>query len=524
MKLIIKGTRLNGNSNNGRGEPMAVSEAGTNSRFVTRWGLILSVLGIAVGTGNIWRFPRIAAQSGTEEGAGAFIVAWICFLFLFSIPLIIAEYGIGRHGRKGVIGSFVKTAGEKFAWMGSFIGFVATAIMFYYSVVAGWCLYYFVEMLFGALPSAPSEAEAIWDRFQGSGLPSLFHAIMILAGGLVIIGGVRAIERINLLLIPSLVVILLISLVRVLQMEGSVEGIRYLFTVDTAAFLEPRVWMEALTQNAWDTGAAWGLILTYGAYMKRSENIRLRAFQTGIGNNLVSLVAGVIILSTVFGTLHGQMSRPEILELMRTSGPASTGLTFIWMPQLFDQMAGGAILAVLFFLALTFAAFSSLIAMIELAARVFVDMGVERKRATAGVCLAGFLFGLPSAIDLGIFANQDFVWGVGLMVSGAFISFAVIRYGPDRFRRERLAEKDGRSGVGRWWSVVIGCAVPVQVASLLAWWIWLSAVEFAPDTWYDPLSTYSVATVLMQWGIAMGALLILNRKMLSRTFPQGLDQ
>src|SRR6056297_970771 len=88
--------------------------------FSTKLGLILSVLGIAVGTGNIWRFPRIAAQNGGADGAGAFLIAWGCCLFLFSIPLIIAEYGIGRHGRKGVIGSFIKLVGEKFAWMGSF--------------------------------------------------------------------------------------------------------------------------------------------------------------------------------------------------------------------------------------------------------------------------------------------------------------------------------------------------------------------------------------------------------------------
>src|SRR5690554_6790642 len=114
----------------------------TKERFSSKLGLILSVLGIAIGTGNIWRFPRIVAQNGGEGGAGAFLVAWIIFLFMWSIPLIIAEYGIGRNGRLGVIGSVSKLIGESKGWMGGFIGFVATAIMFYYSVVAGWCMYY----------------------------------------------------------------------------------------------------------------------------------------------------------------------------------------------------------------------------------------------------------------------------------------------------------------------------------------------------------------------------------------------
>jgi len=109
---------------------MPDQKSASNERFSTKLGLILSVLGIAVGTGNIWRFPRIAAQNGTEDGAGAFLFAWVIFLFIWSIPLIIAEYGIGRNGRKGIIGSYIKAVGERFAWMGSFIGFVATAIMF----------------------------------------------------------------------------------------------------------------------------------------------------------------------------------------------------------------------------------------------------------------------------------------------------------------------------------------------------------------------------------------------------------
>ncbi|MEX0994435.1 MAG: sodium-dependent transporter, partial [Balneolaceae bacterium] len=360
-----------------------MSDISTESkeRFATKWGLIISVLGIAVGTGNIWRFPRIAAQNGTEDGAGAFLVAWLCFLFLFSIPLIIAEYGIGRHGRKGVIGSFIKMVGRKYAWMGSFIGFVATAIMFYYSVVAGWCLYYLIESIFATLPDSVEQADVIWNGFQASPLPSLFHLIIITCGGFVIIKGVRAIERINNLLIPSLVLVLIISLFKAITLPGSGEGVAYLFTPDWSTLKNPGLWLEALTQNAWDTGAAWGLIMTYGAYMRMSDDITISAFQTGIGNNLISLIAAMIIFSTVFGTLGARMSNSEILEVMQTSGPASTGLTFMWMPQLFNEMAGGRIFAILFFLGLTFAAFSSLISMIELATKVFVDMGVKRKTA-----------------------------------------------------------------------------------------------------------------------------------------------
>ena len=119
--------------------PDTPATASSSARFTSRWGLILSVLGIAVGTGNIWRFPRIAASNAGDDGAGAFLVAWLVFLVAWSIPLIIAEYALGQRGRMGVVGTFAKLAGGKVAWLGAFVAFVAAAIMCYYSVVAGWC-------------------------------------------------------------------------------------------------------------------------------------------------------------------------------------------------------------------------------------------------------------------------------------------------------------------------------------------------------------------------------------------------
>lgn len=493
------------------------SRKGRTDLFSSKLGLILSVLGIAVGTGNIWRFPRIAAQNGGPEGAGAFLIAWICCLFLFSIPLIIAEYGIGRHGRKGVIGSFIKLVGKKYGWMGAFIGFIATAIMFYYSVVAGWALFYLVESVTSSLPGSMQQANMVWEGFQGSLWPSVFHGLMMGFGGFVVVRGISSIERINKILIPSLLLVVVVSLIRAVMLSGSAQGLQYLFTPDWSTLTEPRLWLEALTQNAWDTGAAWGLILTYGAYMRSRDDITISAFQTGIGNNIVSLLAAMTIFATVFGTLGSSMGNSEILEVMKTSGPASTGLTFIWMPQLFNEMAGGPLFAILFFLGLTFAAFSSLISMIELASRVFVDMGFSRKKSTVFICLSGFLLGMPSALSLDILANQDFVWSVGLMVSGAFMSFAIIRFGPDRFRADIVNNGRQKYTLGRWWEIIIRYVVPVEVISLLAWWIYLSITAYAPDSWYNPLSAFSVATIALQWGIVMALFYFYNGTLADKT-------
>lgn len=485
-------------------------------RFSSKIGLILSVLGIAIGTGNIWRFPRIAAQNGGEEGAGAFLFAWLCFLILWSIPLIIAEYGMGRNGRRGIIGSFTALIGRKKGWLGGFVGFVATAIMFYYSVVAGWCLYYLITTVTEALPTDPQQADVIWNTFQGSNWPSIFHGGIVIAGGYVVIKGISAIEKVNKILIPSLLLVLAVSLVKALTLEGSMMGVEYLFTPDWSTLKDPEIWLEALTQNAWDTGAAWGLILTYAAYMRKSDDVTTTAFQTGVGNNIVSLVSALIIFSTVFGTLGGSMTNGEVLDIMKTAGPASTGLTFIWMPQLFSQMTGGGIFAILFFLGLTFAAFSSLISMIELSTKVFVDMGAERKKATIGICAAGFVFGLPSAMNLTIFANQDFVWGIGLMVSGAMISYAVIKYGVTKFRKDMVNTEESTTKLGSWWDIIIRFVIPVEIVTLLGWWMYLSATEFAPDSWFNPLSPYSVATVLCQWAVAMALMYFFKDKLIPK--------
>jgi NSS family neurotransmitter:Na+ symporter len=380
----------------------------TGQRFSSRLGLLLSALGVAVGTGNIWRFPRIAAQSGGDTGAGAFLIAWLCFLFLWSIPLIIAEYASGRKHRSGVVGVFIKSMGSRFTWIGSFVAFVPLAITFFYTVVVGWCIYYFVYMTFHPLPADFESAMLIWESYQSSAWPLFTHAAAILFGALAIWKGINSIEKVNKILIPSLFLVVIISVIRAVTLPGAGEGLAYLFTPDLKQLGEPKTWLDALTQNAWDTGAGWGLFLTFAAYMKKEHGTVKNAFLTGIGNNTVSLLAGIMVFGTVFAVLKHEMgmSDPQVLEIMKTSGPASTGLTFIWMPQLFDKMFGGGILSVLFFLGLTFAGFSSLIAQLELPSRVLVDTGMKRNRAIAVIVILVFLFGIPSARNLNFLSNH----------------------------------------------------------------------------------------------------------------------
>jgi len=476
-----------------------------NQRFSSRLAFLLSVLGIAVGTGNIWRFPRIVAQCGGREGAGAFLIAWVIFLFMWSIPLIIGEYALGRNYRSGVISTITKAAGKAFSWMGTFIAFVSTAITFFYSVIVGWCIYYLIRMLTNPLPLTNESSMAIWNNYQSGGWPLLFHAAAMLIGAFAIWKGVSSIEHVNKILIPTLLVIIFISVIRALTLPGAWDGVRYLFTPQWSQLTRPRIWIEALTQNAWDTGAGWGLFLTYAAYMKKEHGLVKNAFFTGIGNNTISILSGIMIFGTVFAVLKSEMlmSQPEILEIMKTSGPASTGLTFIWMPQLFARMFLGHPIAVLFFLALTFAGFSSLIAMLELPTRIFVDAGFKRPAAIALVVGVSYLLGIPSALNLKILSNQDFVWGLGLILSGGFMSFTLVRSGIRKIRTDIILSDKNDLSIGVWWEKVIAYVVPVMASALLLWWLSLCATVYAPKEWWNPINPFSIATVLVQWAIVL---------------------
>ena len=486
----------------------------SKDRFTSRWGLILSVLGIAVGTGNIWRFPRIAAANAGEDGAGAFLVAWVAFLLLWSLPLIVAEYALGQRGRQGVVGTFARLAGPKFAWAGAFVAFVAAAIMCYYSVVAGWCAYYLTQSTVAGLPVSSETALAGWEAFQTGGWPVALHGMMMAFGVAACWRGVSSIERANKILVPTLLVIVVIAVLRAVTLPGASAGISYLFTPDWGTLTNATLWLEALTQNAWDTGAGWGLILTYGAYMRREDGVVRNAVLTGVGNNTVSILAAVMIFGIVFATLGTQMPQGEVLDIMRTSGDRSTGLTFIWMPALFAEMPLGRPLAILFFLALTFAALSSLISMIELSSRVVVDLGIPRSKALTGVGLAAFAIGVPSALYGNFFGNQDFVWGVALMISGGLISLAVWRYGAKRLREEVATESDWT--LPRFWDLWIRYAIPLQAVVLLVWWLRQATTDAFAAEWWNPLEPYSAASCVVQWAVVLAVLFALNKWMVSR--------
>lgn len=479
----------------------------SEERFTSRWGLIVAALGIAVGTGNIWRFPRIAALNG----GGSFLIPWVVFLFLWSIPLIILELGIGRLTRHGPPGAFATLLGKHWAWLGGFVAVVTTAIMFYYAVVTGWCFRYLILALSGHLLVLEDPAQD-WNAFLASGWqPILFHLLAVgLAAWIIRRGVVAGIEATCRWLVPALFLLVLVCAGRAVTLPGAERGLAFLFTPDWSLLLNHQTWLHALTQNAWDTGAGWGLILTYGTYLRRREDIPLNASLVALGNNSVSLLAGIMVFCTVFAVVPQEADR-----LIREPGPLNTGLTFIWLPQLFSRIPGGPIFVVFFFAALSFAALSSLVAMVELATRVFIDCGWTRRRAVRMTFLLGALGGLPSAWSPAFFLNQDWVWGVALLVNGALIAFAVRHFGLADFLAEAVNASGADLHLRQWFGYCVRWAIPVQFVLLILWWFSQAALA-DPANWWNPFRVDSVGTCLLQWTGAALVLYLYNRKLVSR--------
>jgi NSS family neurotransmitter:Na+ symporter len=477
----------------------------SKDRFQTKLGFIFAGLGMAVGAGNIWRFPRVA----TGNGGGAFILAWAIFLFLWSLPLLIIEFGMGRSSGKGLIGSFKEFAGEKYTWMGSFVAFVSTAIMFYYSVVTGWFLRYFFFFLFRG--GTGVDTNSAWNSFisgqSSSGfwdVPVFYQFISLLITSLVVFFGIsRGIEKANRILIPSLFVLLVFAAVNVLFLPGFGKGMNFLFDFQVSRLGDYKVWLNALSQSAWSTGAGWGLLLTYAVYVSRKEDPVLSPTVICLGNNSASLLAAIIIVPTIF-------SFNTVDQSMAIMGQANEGLAFIHIPLLFLKMPLGQFLIIIFFLALFFAGFSSLISMLELPVRILMDFGIKRKRAIVFIASAAFLLGLPSAFDIRIFKNQDWVWGLGLMLSGLFFVFAAVRYNVKRFREEKINPFSSVT-LNRGFDFVVKYLIPVEFALMLGWWFYQS-IGWSKEQVFNIFARESLGTTLFQWAVVLFVFILFNKK------------
>jgi len=515
----------------------------SSDEFSGRLGLIFATIGAAIGTGNIWRFPRMVGANG----GGSFLVPWLIFLFLWSVPLIIAEFALGKRSRTGTVGTFRIFAGNRFAWMGLWTAWISTAIGFYYAVVTGWCINYFQTAIRGGLGSEVDTVQVWNDFLQDPTQVIFFQSLSVLITMAAIWKGAKAIEKVNVTLMVSLFILLFAALFLSFVMDlddGTLDGFVYMFSIQPEYLTQPETWINGLSQSAWSCSAGMGMAITYSVYMRKDEDTTLNAATMCLANNSISIIAGLTVMMAVFSVSDDPLGA--------VSG-GSSAITFLVLPEVFAQAPGGPIVQLLmvtmFFLALSFAALTSMISTVELCVRNFVDHGIERQKAVGFTTLAIFLFGLPSAAlwilvdpDTGVafpqfLEVQDHIWGYGLMFSGLFIAYSIWKYGWNRyrawqsenditgfnfrdyldngvssFRDDFINTGDNDWWIGKWWDYIMYLGFPIMFSVLIL--SYFSDLIFNVANPWDPTNADGVTIILLFWGITAGLFISMNKYIL----------
>jgi NSS family neurotransmitter:Na+ symporter len=436
-------------------------------------------------------------------------------LFTWAVPLICAESVFGKKTRMANAGAFKTLLGNKWTWVGAWAGMVCIMLGAYYVVVLGWVMKYIALILTGFLSDVRTGGvdltAQVWKNFAMTP-PSVeawmwFVGAVIISAAIITRGVQGGIEKANKVLIPSVYVILAILILRVVTLPGAWKGLQFMFTIDPAGFTNPDVWLRAYTQVAWSTGAGWGMFHVFYVYSAKDEDIMLNSFTVAFGDTTAATLAGMVVIPAVFALA------PDPMAVMKSG---ANGLTFVNLTNLFAHTAGGFILGLLFFLALFSAALSSVIAMIELGTRNLMDMGYSRIKATLYVTVFFLVVGSWSALDNGIFENQDMVWGVALLMVGLLYAIAAMKYGVDKLWKEDIEPCSDMRVEWLWKGIRF---FPVLFTLVWGWWFY-QAMTWYPGEWFKfwPLQKYAYTpgAMVVEWVILAVILIALNGAMAKR--------
>ncbi|MCC5909987.1 MAG: sodium-dependent transporter [Clostridiaceae bacterium] len=383
-----------------------LSNSNERDQWSSKIGFVLAAAGSAVGLGNLWRFPYTAGQNG----GGAFVLMYFVILFLVGFTLMLAELIIGRHTQLNAIGAYRKIR-KNWAWVGG-IGVLASfLILSFYSVIGGWVVHYVVRTVTGGLALADTNAyEGLFVGFITNPIqPILYHAIFASLTVGIVMGGVSGgIEKYSKILMPGLFVMMIIIMLRSVTLPGASEGIKFFLAPDFSK-IDGSVMLAALGQVFFSLSLGMGVIITYGSYLGKSENIPQNSITIPLVDTGIALLAGLAILPAVFA-----------LGFEPDAGPS---LLFITLPAVFAEMPLGMVFALIFFLLVLFAALTSSISLLEASVSFVVDQfKLSRKSAAALLGLAVFLLGIPSSLGQGIWSDLTFIRGNDFMDSIDFIA------------------------------------------------------------------------------------------------------
>jgi NSS family neurotransmitter:Na+ symporter len=424
--------------------------------FATRIGLLATMIGVAVGLGNVWRFPYMVGKFG----GASFVLFYVLMVFLVGIPALAAEWTLGRHTRRGPVGAFERAGFPFGRVLGWFLFFVVTAATAYYTNALGWVLYYAAgEMAaFAGLPWAEGAVLPPVSGFDGRSLllQMLCTGVVILACVVVLLRGLRSgIEKASKVLMPLLAVTLSVVIVRSLTLDGAWAGVEwYILKLDFGA-LSPAVMVAALGQAAFSLSLGGTFMVVYGSYLDDRDDLRSSAIWTAAGDLGAGLLAGLAIFPAVFA-----------LRLEPADGP---GLLFSTLPRVFEQIPVGWLFGLLFYVGLLGAAYLSDVGAFEvLVAGVVDELGWNRRRAVWTLAGTVFLFAVPPMVNMRVFVPWDLTFGSGMQTLGALFTVLAVGWAIDRSAALREL---GGDGPARWLYLWLRWVVPVLLLLIGTWWL-----------------------------------------------------
>jgi len=391
----------------------------TRGNFSGRIGFILAAAGSAVGLGNIWKFPYLAGQNG----GAVFLLIYLVCIFLLCYPVMVGEIAIGRKAGTDAYGSYHKLGGSKWGYLGLFGILAGIFILSFYNVVAGWAFGYFLHIGFGDLLNEKDFGaffgfftNDILDVSSAKGLANsnfIFSLVFMAVTALIVSQGIqKGIEAANKIMMPALYSILIGIIIYSLTLPNAMSGVKFYLIPDFSE-LKIQTVFEGLKQAFFSLSLGMGALITYGSYLKKTENIASSAAVISLADTMVAFLSGLM----VFPLVHFLQYKANLTEVA-TAGPP---LIFIVLPQIFHEMGPilGRFVGGSFFLLVCFAALTSTISLLEVPVAYLVDQKkMNRKSVVWGIALLIFIVGLPSMLSQGMipalnklafFRGQDFL-------------------------------------------------------------------------------------------------------------------
>ena len=375
--------------------------------FGSKIGFVLAAAGSAVGLGNIWRFPYLAAK----YGGGIFLLIYIIFAITFGFTLMLTEIAIGRRTGKSVIGAY-KAVDKRFSFLGILAAVIPALILPYYCVIGGWVLKYMTVFVTGggeeaskatfASASDPEAKLSFFAHFIGLlEQPTIFFIIFVLLTSVAVFFGVeKGIEKVSKLLMPVLLILIIGIAVYTLTLDGAGDGLKYYLLPDFNGFTASKFFKTiaaACGQLFYSMSIAMGIMVTYGSYMRKEDSLESSVRQIEVFDTLVAILAGLIIVPAVFVFSGGNKSAINV----------GAGLMFDTLPKVFADMPAGQFIGAAFFILVTLAALTSSISLMETVVAVVIEK-FKLSRTVSCVIVIGITLVLGMLSVLGYSVCSDF--------------------------------------------------------------------------------------------------------------------